>query len=296
MAGAAALLLKFGKGLLAFRLLRRFMSRPILHGVRGTFATLFAMLTLPALCVGWLGSHFVAWVMVFWVTRRAGHVLAARILLVPTSWIAGVPVLGPGQLLRRAAPDAHVRAGIAAGGLVLGTCAALVLWEIAVVTGSVAALAAAYTGFLFTSLQLLPIRFLDGGRMTRAISLPLVWAALGLLLLSFIMRGVQNPVLWLWVAAWVYVTVRGGTPVGWPAASRWTPPSKRQALAWGVIYAALCALVLWGSQQTFDALGGTQARSVLGPPPAAVPVVPMPHSFLSGNPVPEPALPPQPRA
>lgn len=288
-AGAGALLLKFGKGLLAFRLLRRFISKPVLHGVRGTFATLFAMLALPVLCVGWLGSHFVAGVIVFWVARRAGHVLAARMLHVPVSWLAAVPVIGPGRLFRRAAPDAHLRAGIAAGGLVLGTCAALALWEASRVTGSLAVLAAAYAGFAFSSIQLLPVRFLDGGRMSRAIALPLVWVALALLVLSFILRGVQNPVLWLLVIAWVPVTVRG-TPVGWPAASRWNPASKRRALVWGMVYAVLCAVVLWSSRQTFDALGGMQARSVLGPPPTAAPPVPMPHSSLSRDPAPEPGL------
>ena len=76
--------------------------------------------------------------------------------------------------LKDAPKNAWIEAQVGIGGPLLGTTGALVCWELYLFTNNKFFCTLAYTGFFLNLFNLLPLGFLDGGRVVTAIS-PWLW-------------------------------------------------------------------------------------------------------------------------
>ena len=107
--------------------------------------------------------------------------------------------------MKDAPRDAWIEAQVGMGGPLLGGLSALLCWGLFVVTGQPIFSALAYTGCLLNLFNLMPVGFLDGGRIVSAISLwfwvvglliAVVLLVLSLNLMLFIVVLTSLPHMW----------------------------------------------------------------------------------------------------
>jgi Zn-dependent protease len=96
-----------------------------------------------------------------------------------------IPFMGAVIALKEAPKNAWIEAWVGIGGPLLGTAGAVVCEGLFVLTGNPLFRALAFSGFFLNLFNLMPIGFLDGGRIVTALS-PWLWlvgaAAMGTLL------------------------------------------------------------------------------------------------------------------
>ncbi len=138
-----------------------------------TGGSMFITIWFYALAWGWKFS--VGFVLLIFV-HECGHLLAARELGLKVGAPVFIPFMGAFIALKEAPKNAWIEAKVGIGGPVLGTVGATVCVGIYLWTNNPLYLALAHTGFFLNLFNLMPVGFLDGGRIVTAIS-PWLWVA-----------------------------------------------------------------------------------------------------------------------
>ena len=126
----------------------------------------------------WFAVGFVLLIFV----HECGHLLAAKRLGLKVGAPVFIPFMGAIIALKEAPRNAWIEAQVGIGGPMLGTVGAGVCELIHLATGNQMFGALAYTGFFLNLFNLMPVGFLDGGRIVTALS-PWLWLV-GFLILS----------------------------------------------------------------------------------------------------------------
>jgi Zn-dependent protease len=118
----------------------------------------------------WFALGFVLLIFV----HECGHLVAAKRFGLKVSAPMFIPFIGAVILLREAPRNAWVESVVGIGGPLLGSAGALVCEGIYLATGNLMFRSLAYTGFMINLFNLMPVGFLDGGRIVTALS-PWMW-------------------------------------------------------------------------------------------------------------------------
>jgi len=136
-----------------------------------TGGTMLVSVGAYALVWGW--RFAVGFVLLLFV-HECGHLIAARRLGLKVGAPVFIPFMGALIALKEAPRDAWVEAQVGIGGPILGTFGAAICEGIYLLTGNSLFRALAYTGFFLNLFNLMPVGFLDGGRIVTALS-PWLW-------------------------------------------------------------------------------------------------------------------------
>ncbi|HEY1787109.1 MAG TPA: site-2 protease family protein [Verrucomicrobiae bacterium] len=136
-----------------------------------TGATMLISIWAYALAWGW--RFAVGFVLLIFV-HECGHLIAAKWCNLKVTTPAFIPFVGALITLKEQPQNAWIEAVVGIGGPILGSVGAAVCVGIYYVTGNPLFLALAYTGFFLNLFNLMPVGFLDGGRVVTALS-PWLW-------------------------------------------------------------------------------------------------------------------------
>ena len=155
-------------------------------------------LALSALAYGWaFGPWFGVGLTAMLLIHEMGHVIALRLKGYPTSLPVFIPFLGAAIFVHDFG-DRETEAYIGYGGPLLGSIAAFLCMALWLVTGSPVLLLTAYLGVYLNLFNLVPIRPLDGGRITQLAGPKLKYAAIALLVGYTLCIG-EPALLLIWV-------------------------------------------------------------------------------------------------
>jgi Zn-dependent protease len=136
-----------------------------------TGATMLLSIWAYALAWGW--QFAVGFVLLIFV-HECGHLIAAKWCKLKVTTPAFIPFVGALITLKENPPNAWIEAVVGIGGPILGSVGAAFCVLIYYATGNPLFLALAYTGFFLNLFNLMPVGFLDGGRVVTALS-PWLW-------------------------------------------------------------------------------------------------------------------------
>jgi Zn-dependent protease len=172
-----------------FALLAAIKYLPLLLKTGGT---MIVSIGLYALAWGiWYAVGFVLLIFI----HECGHLLAAKRFGLKVGAPVFIPFLGALIALKEAPRNAWIESVVGIGGPLLGSAGALVCEAIYLATGNLMFRSLAYTGFLINLFNLMPVGFLDGGRIVTALS-PWLWVA-GFAVLAVLMITQFNFILLL---------------------------------------------------------------------------------------------------
>lgn len=138
-----------------------------------TGGSMVLMIGVYAMMLGfWYAFGFVLLIFV----HECGHLLAAKRLGLKVGAPVFIPFMGAIIALKEAPPNAWVEAQVGIGGPMLGTLGAGICYLVYLATNNPLFGALAYTGFFLNLFNLMPVGFLDGGRIVTALS-PWLWVA-----------------------------------------------------------------------------------------------------------------------
>jgi Zn-dependent protease len=106
--------------------------------------------------------------------HECGHLLAAKHFGLKVGAPMFIPFIGALILLKESPRNAWVESVVGIGGPLLGSAGALLCEGLYLATGNLMFRSLAYTGFMLNLLNLMPVGFLDGGRIVTALS-PWLW-------------------------------------------------------------------------------------------------------------------------
>jgi Zn-dependent protease len=175
IAVVGALCLKF-LAKLKFILLPALKFLPMILKTGGTM-----ILSIGVYAMFWGAWFAVGFVLLIFV-HECGHLLAAKKLGLKVGAPVFIPFMGAIIALKEAPRNAWIEAQVGIGGPMLGTLGAGVCELIHLATGNAMFSALAYTGFFLNLFNLMPVGFLDGGRIVTALS-PWLWLV-GLVILA----------------------------------------------------------------------------------------------------------------
>jgi Zn-dependent protease len=146
-----------------------------------TGGSMVLMIGVYAMMLGfWYAFGFVLLILV----HECGHLLAAKRLGLKVGAPVFIPFMGAIIALKEAPPNAWVEAQVGIGGPMLGTLGAGICYLVYLATNNPLFGALAYTGFFLNLFNLMPVGFLDGGRIVTALS-PWLWVA-GFAILAYL--------------------------------------------------------------------------------------------------------------
>lgn len=143
----------------------------------------------------WLGLWYAAGVVLLIFVHECGHLFAAKRLGLKVSAPIFIPFMGAFIALKEAPKNAWIEAQVGIGGPMLGAVGAGVCELVHLATGNPLFGAIANTTFLLNLFNLMPVGFLDGGRVASALS-PKLWG-LGFVILIVVTVLHFNPLLLL---------------------------------------------------------------------------------------------------
>jgi Zn-dependent protease len=245
--GIAVVLAKF-KGLL-FALLN--LKWILLGGKFAlTGASFLASIWFYSLFYGW--KFAIVFVLLIAV-HEMGHVIFVRGYGLSAPGVYFVPGLGAFTSWKGAPTSVFAEAVIAFGGPLLGGLAGLICYAYGLATGSGFWIAAAYVAFFLNLFNMIPIAFLDGGKMTGAIS-PRLWiVGFVFIVIAAIAFHWWNPILLILIVLSiprVIATFRGQVDPRY----RDVPDGQRTTIT--LAYFALLALLVAGVVATHVATPG----------------------------------------
>ena len=136
-----------------------------------TGATMILSIAGYAMLWGWrFGVGFVLLILI----HELGHLIAAKKCGLKVGAPIFIPFMGALIALKDAPKNAWIESQVGIGGPILGTIGAAVCEVIFLLTGNPLFRALAYTGFFLNLFNLVPVGFLDGGRIVTALS-PWIW-------------------------------------------------------------------------------------------------------------------------
>src|SRR5580698_6094131 len=140
------------------------------------------VISIWAYAVFWGWKFALGFVLLIFV-HECGHLIAAKWCHLKVTTPAFIPFVGALITLKEQPQNAWIEAVVGIGGPILGSVGAAVCVGIYYVTGNPLFMALAYTGYLLNLFNLMPVGFLDGGRIVTALS-PWLWLV-GLAVLLF---------------------------------------------------------------------------------------------------------------
>ena len=149
-----------------------------------------------ALVFGW--QFAVGFVLLLFV-HECGHLIVAKKFGLPVSAPVFIPFMGAFILLKDQPRNAWMEACVGIGGPMLGALGALVCNSLGEILHSPTLLALASAGYFLNLFNLMPVGFLDGGRIVTALSRWL-WLP-GFALLLWFGWTYPNLIVWLIVIA-----------------------------------------------------------------------------------------------
>lgn len=177
---ALVLLVKFGAKL-KFLILPLIKFFPLLLKTGGTM-----VLSIGAYALAWGWQFAVGFVLLLFI-HECGHLLVARCFGLKVGAPVFIPFMGALIALKEAPKDAWMEAWVGIGGPLLGTAGALACEGVFLLTGNPLFRALAYTGFFLNLFNLVPIGFLDGGRIVTALS-PWLWVVGAIVMVLFLFQ------------------------------------------------------------------------------------------------------------
>ena len=153
-----------------------------------TGATMILSIGAYALVWGW--QFAVGFVLLIFV-HECGHLIVAKWCRLKVSTPAFIPFVGALITLKENPPNAWVEAQVGIGGPMLGSLGAAACVGIYYLTGNQLFLALAYTGFFLNLFNLMPVGFLDGGRIVTALS-PWLWIIGFIILVGYTIERAIN--------------------------------------------------------------------------------------------------------
>jgi Zn-dependent protease len=156
--------------------------------------TMLISIWIYATIFGW--QFAVGFVLLMFV-HECGHLLVARKFGLKVSAPVFIPFMGAFILLKDAPRNAWMEASVGIGGPLLGSLGALVCHSMGQMFDAPTLIALASTGYFLNLFNLLPVGFLDGGRIVTALSRWL-WLP-GLALLLWFGWRYPNFIVWLMV-------------------------------------------------------------------------------------------------
>jgi len=146
-----------------------------------TGGSMLVMIWVYAMFWGaWFAAGFVLLIFV----HECGHLIAAKRIGLKVGAPVFIPFMGALIALKEAPRNAWIESQVGIGGPLLGTAGAFVCELIYFATGNMMFRSLAYTGFFLNLFNLMPVGFLDGGRIITALS-PWLWI-LGFAILVFL--------------------------------------------------------------------------------------------------------------
>ena len=163
-------------GFVLFKLLGKlkFLIIPIIKWIPmmlKTGGSMVLTMWVYAISLGW--PYAVGFVLLLLV-HECGHLIAARKLGLDVGAPVFIPFMGAFIALRDAPKNAWIEALVGIGGPLLGSAAAAACHGVFLATQKPLFLALAYSGYILNLFNLLPVGFLDGGRIVTALS-PWLW-------------------------------------------------------------------------------------------------------------------------
>jgi Zn-dependent protease len=155
---------------LKFLVVPLFKFLPILLKTGGTM-----ILSIGGYALAWGWMYALGFVLLIFV-HECGHLLVARFFGLKVGAPVFIPFMGALIALKEAPKDAWMEAWVGIGGPLLGTAGAVVCEALFGLTGNPLFRALAFSGFFLNLFNLVPIGFLDGGRIVTALS-PWLWLA-----------------------------------------------------------------------------------------------------------------------
>jgi Zn-dependent protease len=131
------------------------------------------LLSIWVYAMAWGAWFAVGFVLLIFV-HECGHLIAAKRLGLKVGAPVFIPFMGALIALKEAPRNAWIEAQVGIGGPLLGALGAVVCELIYLVSGNPMFRALAYTGFFLNLFNLMPVGFLDGGRIVTALS-PWLW-------------------------------------------------------------------------------------------------------------------------
>jgi Zn-dependent protease len=163
----AVLVVKFFAKL-KFLILPALKFVPVILKTGGTM-----LLSIWVYALAWGAWFAVGFVLLIFV-HECGHLIASKRLGLKVGAPVFIPFMGALIALKEAPRNAWIEAQVGIGGPLLGTLGAVVCELIFHVSGNPMFRALAYTGFFLNLFNLMPVGFLDGGRIATALS-PWLW-------------------------------------------------------------------------------------------------------------------------
>jgi Zn-dependent protease len=131
------------------------------------------VISIGAYALFWGWKFAVGFVLLLFV-HECGHLVAARCFRLKVGAPVFIPFMGAFIALKEAPKNAWMEAWVGIGGPLLGSAGALCCDVLFQLTDNPLYRALAYTGFFLNLFNLVPIGFLDGGRIVTALS-PWLW-------------------------------------------------------------------------------------------------------------------------
>ena len=162
----AGLAVLFGK--FKFAILAAIKYLPLLLKTGGTM-----ILSIGLYAITWGIWFAVGFVLLIFI-HECGHLLAAKRFGLKVGAPVFIPFLGALIALKEAPRNAWIESVVGIGGPLLGSAGALGCEALYLATGNLMYRSLAYSGFLINLFNLMPVGFLDGGRIVAALS-PWLW-------------------------------------------------------------------------------------------------------------------------
>lgn len=153
-----------------------------------TGGSMIFMMWVYSMQFGW--KYAVGFVLLILV-HELGHLIAAKWCGLKVGAPIFIPFMGALIALKDVPRNAWIEALVGIGGPVMGTVGAIVCHNIYIVTQNPLWLALAHVGYFLNLFNLMPVGFLDGGRIVNAISPWLLLPGLGILVWFMFEHGIN---------------------------------------------------------------------------------------------------------
>lgn len=214
---------------------------PLLLKTGGTM-----ILSIGVYALFW-GVWFAVGFVLLLLVHECGHLLAAKRFGLKVSAPMFIPFIGAVILLKEAPRNAWVESVVGIGGPLLGSAGALLCEGLYLATGNLMFRSLAYSGFFLNLFNLMPVGFLDGGRIVTALS-PWLWLV-GFAVLVFLTITQPNFILILiliFSLPRLFSLFRRKSD----EERRYFEVTSEQRLIMGVLYFGLIAALVFGMHVT----------------------------------------------
>lgn len=236
-------------GKFKFALLAVLKFFPLLLKTGGTM-----LFTIWIYATQWGWAFAVGFVLLLFV-HECGHLLVARRIGLKVGAPVFIPFIGALIALKEAPKNAWIEAQVGIGGPILGSIGAALCIPLYFLTHNPLFLALASTGFLLNLFNLMPIGFLDGGRIVTALS-PWMWV-IGLAILGGVIYMEFPHVQFLLILIFLLSLPRLAFLFRRKSAEelRYFEVTTQQRIIIGTLYFGLAAALAFGMRLTMVSVG-----------------------------------------